>query len=159
MKALVVYYSSTGKTELVAKAIAKILNADIWKIEELKKKGVFARYISGAISAAKGEYSEIKPIDHNIGDYDLIFIGTPVWAFKPTPAINAFISKANFKDKKVIIFVTMRGMGGKSAIRALVDAIESKGGKIINSFGIRTGGVKDEKIIEKGIEIGRQYKN
>ncbi|WP_148677113.1 flavodoxin family protein [Staphylothermus hellenicus] len=38
MKALVVYYSKTGKTELVAKEIARVLNTDIRKVEEAKKK-------------------------------------------------------------------------------------------------------------------------
>jgi len=158
MKALVVYYSLTGKTELVAKGIARGLNVDMRKVEDLKKMGVFGR-LSGAISAAKGASSEIKTMDFDIHNYDLVFIGTPVWAFKPTPQINAFISKADFKDKKVIIFVTMGGTGDKSTIKALVNAIKSKGGKVINSFAIRTGGVRSEKIIEKGEEIGRQYKN
>ncbi len=51
----------------------------------------------------------------------------------------------------------MGGMGGKNAIRVLINAIESKGGKIINAFAIRTGWVKDEEIIKKGEEIGRQF--
>lgn len=98
-------------------------------------------------------------MDFNLDSYDLIFVGTPVWARKLTPAINAFVSKADFKDKKVIIFVTMAMQGGGNAIKILSDRIESKEGKVINSFAIRTGGVKNGRIIEEGNKIGRQYKD
>ncbi len=53
----------------------------------------------------------------------------------------------------------MGGTGDESAINAMSDAIKLKGGEIINSFAIRTGGVKNEKIIEEGNQIGKQYKN
>jgi len=158
MKALVVYYSLTGKTKLVAEAIAQNLNTDIRRVEDLRKRSVLGR-LSGVISAIRNMKSEIKPADFDIHNYDLVFIGTPVWAFKPTPAINTFILKADFKNKKVVLFITMGGIGGKNTIKVMRNAIETKGGKIINSFAIRTGGVKDEQIIEKGNEIGRQYKN
>ncbi len=158
MKVLIVYYSLTGKTKLVAEAIAQSLNVDIRRVEDLKKRGVLGR-LSGAISAARDTSGRIKPMDFDTHSYDLVFIGTPVWAFKPTPAINAFISKADFKNKKVILFVTMGSAGDKSAINAMSDAIKLKGGEIINSFAIRTGGVKNEKLIEEGNQIGRQYKN
>jgi len=157
MKTLVVYYSLTGKTRLVAEAIAKTLNAEIREIEEMRKRSIPLGFISGVFAAMRGKSSEIKAMDLKLG-CDLIFLGTPVWG-GPTPAINAFISKADFKDKKMVIFVTMGGFGDKRTIRILTDAIESRGGKIINSFAIKTGGVRDKKIIEKGEEIGRQYKN
>lgn len=157
MKTLVVYYSLTGKTELVAKAIAKVLNADIRKVEEVEKRSRPSGFISGGFAAMRRKGSKINEMNFSL-DYDLIFLGTPVWGGKPTPAINTFISKADFENKKVILFVTMGGISGKT-IKILSDAIESKGGKIINSFSIRTGMVKDKEIIEKGEEIGRQYQN
>ncbi|MCX7837158.1 MAG: NAD(P)H-dependent oxidoreductase [candidate division WOR-3 bacterium] len=157
MKALIVYYSLTGKTEMIAQTIAKTLKAEIRKVEEIKKRNFFG-LIRGVFEAIKGKGSKIKPMDFNLTNYDLIFLGTPVWAFKPAPAINAFISKADFKDKKIILFVTMGGVGGKSAIKTLINIIESKGGKVINSFAIKTGGVEEKEIIEKGNEIGREYR-
>lgn len=158
MRTLIVYYSKTGKTELVAKEIARILDGDIIKVEEIKKRKGFYGFITAGYDARKEKYSEIKPMDFNLDNYDLIFVGTPIWARKPTPAINTFISKADFRDKKVIIFVTMAMQDGKNVIRILTDRIKSKGGKIVNSFAIQTGRVKRERIIEKAEEIGRQYK-
>jgi len=127
MKVLVVYYSKTGKTKLVAKEIAATLNANIRRVEEIKKRKGFLGFISDVSHARKekcSEITEIKPMDFNLDNYDLLFLGTPVWALKPTPAINTFISKANFKDKKVIIFVTMAAFGGETVIKLMREKIE-----------------------------------
>lgn len=155
MKALVVYYSFTGKTELVARAIAQTLNADMRKIEEVKKRKKPFVFLTGGYEAIRGKSSEIKEMDFNL-DCDLLFLGTPVWAGRPTPAVNAFVSKADFRNKKVVLFVTMLGISGK-ATKILTDAIESKGGKIIDSFSIKTAGVETERIVERGNEIGSKY--
>lgn len=159
MKTVIVYYSWTGKTELVAKAIAKSLNANVRKVEEVKKRKGFFGFISGGWSARKEQFSEIKPIDFNLGNYNLIFLGTPVWARRPTPAINAFISKADFRDKEVVLFATMSGVGAENTIKIMANRIETKGGKVINSFAIKTGGLEDGKIIKQGKDIGRQYRD
>uniref|UniRef100_A0A7V3ZUQ9 Flavodoxin n=1 Tax=candidate division WOR-3 bacterium TaxID=2052148 RepID=A0A7V3ZUQ9_UNCW3 len=159
MKALVIYYSLTGKTELVGKAIAKTLGAETEKIEETKRENILFRCISGAIQAAKGKGSVIKPLDVDINNYEFIFIGTPVWAFRPTPAINTFISQTDFKNKKIVLFVTMAGTKVEKAVNLMKEAIESKGGEVIGSFSIRTGGVKKEQIIEEGIKIATLYKD
>lgn len=158
MNAVIIYYSLTGKTELVARAIGKTLNAELRRVEDLRKKGVTGR-ISGAIGAIRGACGKIKSMDFKIDNYDLVFIGSPVWVSRPTPAINTFISKANFAGKQVVLFVTMGGWGDKRAIKEMSDVVKSKGGKIIDSFAIRTGGVDDEEIIEEGIAIGRRRKD
>lgn len=53
MRTLIVYYSKTGKTELVAKEIARVLNGEIRKVEEIKKGGSFSDFISVVLSAKK----------------------------------------------------------------------------------------------------------
>jgi len=159
MKTLILYYSWKGKTELVATSISKILDAELRKIEEVKERKGFLGFISGGYNAAKGKCSRIKPLNFNLNSYNLIFLGTPVWATKPTPAINALISKLDLKNKKVVLFVSMGGFGGKNAIKIMTDRIREKEGKIIDSFIVKTGGVKTEDIIKKGEEIGRQFLN
>jgi len=157
MKTLIVYYSWKGKTELVATSISRILGAKTGKIEEIKRrKGSFG-FISGGYGAIKGKCSRIKPLDFNLNSYDLIFLGTPVWAARPTPAINAFISKANLANKKVVLFVTMSASGGKNAIKMMTEKIEVKGGRVIACFIIRTGGARTEDIAKRGEEIAREF--
>ena len=158
MKAIVIYYSLTGKTELAAKSIAETLKINSKKLEEVKSRKGLLGFLRSGHDAIKELNSEIKPLDINIADYDLIFIGTPVWAFKPAPAINSFIASTNFTGKKAVVFVTMGGSGDKNTIKILKEKIEAKGGTLLASFSIRTGGlVKDADIIEKGKEIGKEF--
>jgi len=157
MKTLTVYYSWSGKTQLVATSISKVLNADLKEIEEVKKRRRFFIHISGGFSALRGKCSRIKPLNFTLNAYDLIFLGTPVWALRPTPAINTFISKANLANKKVVLFATMGGVGGRNAIKMMTEKIEIKGGRVIASFIIKTGGARAEDIIKRGEEIAREF--
>ncbi|NQS90589.1 flavodoxin [Patescibacteria group bacterium] len=157
MKILVVYYSWSGKTELVASSICKVLNADLKKIEEVKKRRRFFVYISGGYSAIKGKCSRIKPLNFNLNSYDLIFLGTPVWASRPSPAVNAFISNSNFNGKKVVLFVVMDSSGSENAIKIMRNKIKAKEGKIIASFEVKTGRISDEDVIKRGEEIGKEF--
>lgn len=171
MRTLVVYYSRTGKTELIAKEIAKVLSGDIITIEEVKHRKGFFGFVTAGYDAIKEKCSEIKITDFKkqtilanlertaLDNYDLIFVGTPVWAGKPTPAINKFISTVDFRDKKVVAFVTMAMKSGEDVVKILTHRINSKGGVVVNSFVIKTGKVEDKILIEKAQEIGRQYKN
>jgi flavodoxin len=157
MKTLVIYYSLTGKTELVAQEIAKELNADLRKVEDLKKPSIAWAYFYGGYSAMRGKEWKIKPVDLNLSGYDRIFVGSPVWAGKPAPAVNTVIASIDFTGKTVIPFVTMGGSGGDRAIKAMSDKITTKGGKIAGSFSIKSGGKKNEEITAKAHELIKQF--
>ncbi|MFA5772314.1 MAG: flavodoxin [Thermoplasmata archaeon] len=158
MRVLIVYYSLTGKTKLVAEAIAQTLGGDIRQIEEVSKRPAAPLlYLTGGISAAMGLKSKIKPINFDISDYDAIYLGTPIWGRKQVPAINAFISSVNFRNRNVILFATMGGDNYTVAIKTMTNKIEADGGKVLESFAIKTGDVKDEVIIEKAKELASKY--
>ena len=63
MKSLVVYYSMTGKTRLVAQAIAEALNATLLEIEERRPVPMPFVYLSGGFRAFTNRGSRIKPVD------------------------------------------------------------------------------------------------
>ena len=66
--------------------------------------------------------------------YDNIYIGTPVWASKPTPAIMEFISQNNFTNKNIILFATMMSSGGEETVDIMKKLIEDKDGVVVNSL-------------------------
>jgi flavodoxin len=146
---LVVYYSLTGNTELVAKTIADEFKGELRKIEEVKDRGKgFKLYFFGGFNASMGKCSELKPADFDIKKYDLVFIGSPVWGGRTVPAINTFIEKADFADKKVILFFTMGSKSAGNAAKKPSGKIEKKGGKVIGWFGTRSEKGKQEEMIE-----------
>ena len=137
MKKLVVFYSLSDNTRVVAKTIAKELKADLCRVEEIRKRNRFLAYLTGSFAAMRDKCSEIKPVALDVHDYDLILLGSPIWASKPVPAINAFISNNVFKNKKVIAFFTMGGTVYEKATKNVTMKIENSSGKVIDSFGIR----------------------
>lgn len=88
MKTLVIYYSYSGHTCVLAENKAQQASADLYEIEPLKKRNILSAYTAGALGAIRGATQPIKPIDINLDAYDTIIIMSPVWAGKPAPPIN-----------------------------------------------------------------------
>jgi flavodoxin len=57
---------------------------------------------------------ELKTKASNIGNYDVIILGTPVWWYTMTPAMKSFIAQNNFKGKTILPFCTHGGGGASS---------------------------------------------
>jgi len=162
VKAIAVFYSRTGHTKLVAETIAQELKADLREVEEVKKRrNGLITYVIGGFQAMRGKCSRIKPIDVNLDDYGLIFVGSPVWASRTVPAINAFISQADFEGKEVVAFFTMGASGDKAAIKDMAGKIEAKSGRVVGSFAIRCGGFTRQEWVahtKKAIASFHDYK-
>ncbi len=106
MKIGLVYYSRTGNTRQVAKMLEKKLiekkaEVDLIEIEHVKKPGFFAAGKAGT----KQLELPMKNIDLNMGKYDVILAGSPIWNKRPSTFIITFIKKAqDMKGKKIAVF-------------------------------------------------------
>ncbi len=109
MKSLVVYYTRTGNARFVAETIAAEIGADVEEIIDLKKRSGALGWLSGGSDARRGKETEIAPTKKSPADYDLIIVGTPVWAARPTPAITTYLKKNDLSGKKVALFFTQGG--------------------------------------------------
>ena len=109
MKSLVVYYSRTGKTKFVAESIATNLGADLEEIVDLKKRTGPVGWLMGGKDATRKNQTEIAQTKKIPQDYDLIIIGTPIWAWSPTPAVRTYVQKNSLAGKKVALFYTSDG--------------------------------------------------
>ncbi|MGA1821078.1 MAG: flavodoxin family protein [Thermoplasmatota archaeon] len=114
MKALVVYYSFGGLTKEIAEAVAEGSNADLLELKTDRRidSGNFLDYSWGK---TKNRIFHILPFDEDPSDYDLIFIGSPVWAWAPAPPIYAFLDRNPIMDKNVAFFTTSEGDPGNSS--------------------------------------------
>lgn len=68
--------------------------------------------------------------------YEVVFIGTPVWAWSVTPAIRTLLKENNFAGKKVVLFCTMGCNGDKRAFKQLKELLPDA--EIISTFSFRT---------------------
>jgi len=158
MKSLVVYYSLTGKTKLVAQVIAEALNATLVEIKETKprKLGPLV-YLFGGLAATINRGSKINPIDVDLKQYETIFIGSPVWNSRPAPAINSFIYQTNFEGRSIIPFFTMAGDSSEKALANITAKIEKSQGKVAGSFAVTSYKVSEEEIRVRAKEAIEKY--
>lgn len=110
-KALVVYYSRTGTTKKVAQQISNILGCDIEEIFDTKDRSGAFGYLMAGRDATKKSLTTISPITNNPGSYDIVVIGTPVWAFTMATPIRTYIQENKDKFKNVAFFCTQGGSG------------------------------------------------
>ena len=116
MKTAVIYYSFEGNSALIAKTIKDAINADIFEIKtvEQKKRSGFAKYAWGGAQAVMNKKPALLPLSADINAYDLVILGTPVWADSPAPAMVSFLCSAKISGKKIALFCCHGGGKGKA---------------------------------------------
>jgi multimeric flavodoxin WrbA len=72
------------------------------------------KFVWGGSQVWMGKKPELRPMDKKPGDYDIIFIGTPVWNFSMTPPMKTFVEDHLPRGKKVAFFCTYEGNVGKT---------------------------------------------
>lgn len=158
MKTIILYYSFEGSTEALAKGLAKGLDADLLKIEpvkELKSKG-FSKFFWGGSQVMMKKKPEIKPIKVDFSQYDLVIVGSPIWASTHTPPIRTLIEEGGIKGKKVAYFYTHLGGPGKAAAK-FEEAI-SKDNSFVSSIGFVTKDFKLDKAVETALKWAKDLK-
>jgi flavodoxin len=118
-KILVVYYSFEGNTKHIAEVLAEYLKADIQEVKpkkELQTKG-FYKFIWGGRQAIMKVKPELMPMDVNFEDYDVILVGSPIWAGTYAPPIRTLLEDSYIKGKKIAYFYTHQGGDAKALVR------------------------------------------
>ena len=116
MKKLIVYFTYTGNTKKIVDKISEKLDCDILEIKTVIPYSTDYDTVVNdeQNSEASNHLPEIQNIDVNLGEYDQIIIGTPVWWYRPVPAIRTFLTQNDLSGKKIIPFVTNAGWLGKT---------------------------------------------
>jgi len=114
MKTLVAFYSRSGNTRTIAHELAKQLKADTDDIIDNKerKRTIIGWLIAGRDASARKITTITCAKDPK--NYDVVIIGTPVWAWTMVPAIRAYLLENKNKFKKVAFFCTNGGNKGKT---------------------------------------------
>ena len=136
-KVLVLYYSQTSNTKAVATEIATKLNADIEEIVAVNPyDGDFQATIDRCIvEREQGTVTEIKPLTADIANYDVIFIGYPVWFGTYAPPIATFLANTDLSGKKIVPFCTFGSGGLESSVKDMAE--KQPKAEILNGYGVR----------------------
>ena len=114
MKKLVVFYSYTGHTKMIAENIQRKLNCDILEIKPVKPYSTDYQTVvdEEQNNSSVGKTPDIQKIDKNLNDYDEIIIGTPVWWYTIAPVIRTFLTQNDLSNKTIKPFATNAGWLG-----------------------------------------------
>ena len=136
-KILVLYYSQTSNTKTVAQEIATRLHADIEEITMVNPyNGDFQNTIERCIQEREqGIIPEIQPVVSDIANYDVIFIGYPIWFGTYAPPIAAFLDKVDLSGKKIVPFCTFGSGGLESSVKNLIE--QQPHAEVLSGYGIR----------------------
>ncbi len=143
MKISVIYHSYSGNTRSVAERVHAACGGRLIEVRSNKYASRLAAYTIGCYRAIKGLCDPIEPESIDVSNDDLIVIGTPVWAGRATPAINAAIAAlVGCSGKKAVIFATCGGKE-RETLPILRKALGAKGVSVTGEFVFDTAGIKD----------------
>ena len=113
-KVLVVHYSRSGTTRKLAEAIASVLNCDIEEIRDTTDRSGLFGWLRAGRDAFFKKLTVLEDVRTDPGGYDLVVIGTPVWAGSMSCATRTYISQFKGRLKEVVFFATMGNSVGST---------------------------------------------
>ena len=129
-KKLVAYFSASGTTAKVAKALAEAAGADLY---EIKPQNPYTEddlkwWVEGNRSVAETLDKDFRPAivndDAHIEKYDTIYLGFPIWCYVAPRIINTFLEKYDFSNKKIILFATSGGSRWGDTVKELKVSVD-----------------------------------
>ena len=142
-KYLVLYYSQAGSTQKVAEEFQKALNADIELVELAGEYPTDYNETIAKVSAerAEGTLPEVKAIQSNLDEYDVIFLGYPIWFGTIATPMQSLLKNIDLKGKNVVNFCTFGSGGLIASTNDLKEAVP--GINVCASYGVRTARVEN----------------
>ncbi len=154
-KILIVYFSQskTKNTKTVAGWIQQQVGGDLLEIQRVKP---YSDSYSTTLKEAKADLDaqnppEILPLDKNVADYDMVFVGSPIWYGTFAPPVKTFLAQAALNGKTVIPFCT-HGGGGPSRFFDDVKAA------LPNSTLLEGIAMRGTNVVERTIGYGTEYR-
>lgn len=116
-KKLVAYFSASGVTAKAAKTLAKAAAADIYEIKPMipytdtDLNWMDKKSRSSVEMADLNSRPAISGKLDNMADYDVVFVGFPIWWYIAPTIINTFLESYDLKGKTIVPFATSGGSG------------------------------------------------
>ena len=140
-KTLVAYFSATGTTEKVAQNLAEVTHSDLFEINpetpytaaDLDWRDKNSR--STIEMNDKASRPAIAGKMDNMADYDVVYLGFPIWWYVAPTIINTFLESYDFSGKTIVLFATSGGSGfGKTVENLQPSAPKAKfiEGRVLN---------------------------
>lgn len=124
---------------MVAEHLAQSLEADVLALQEQTNREGILGFVKGGFDAIRHAPTLLTPCNKNLSDYDLVVIGSPVWAGTLSPAVRTFLRKAAPTIQRAAFFCTH---GGGGASKSYADAESLLGKPLAATAALRDKAVK-----------------
>lgn len=146
-KVLIAYFSRSGNTEAVANLIKENMDADIFKIQTVKSYPEDYTETTNVAQQEQNDNARPELSNHvdNMDEYDVVFVGYPIWWGTMPMALFTFLEEYNFDDKIVVPFCTHGGSGlsrSENDIKELLGEAEVLSGLAISGSNIASSETK-----------------
>ena len=140
-KTLVAYFSASGNTKGIAQQLAKVAEADLHEIKPEKPytdADLDWRNKQSRSSVEMDDKSSRPAITdklQNMQEYDVVYVGFPIWWYTCPTIINTFMEAYDFNGKTVIPLATSGGSSIKKAcdeLKAAYPGVNWKEGRLLN---------------------------
>ena len=148
---LVAYFSASGVTKKVAEELAKIRRGDLFEIRPERPYTPADLNWENPLSRSTREMKDIycrPPITgkvENMAQYDVVFVGFPIWWNREPSVVDTFLDAYDFAGKKVVPFCTSGGSGIGEASKRIQ---ELAGPAVTVEEGMLLGGAVSEEDLE-----------
>lgn len=153
MKSLVVVYSRTGNTKKVGETIANELGSDFEELLDLQRRSGPIGFIRSGRDASQRKLARIEITKYDPSQYDLVIIGTPIWAGNITPAVRAYLTSNRGKIKDAAFFFTC---GGSANDNSLNDTKQLFGGDPRGTLIVRRREISSGEFMQKVQQFASQ---
>ena len=164
MSSAIVYYSRSNNTRTGAEYIANKMGSELIELIEAKGRKGLTGFIKSGYQAVSGKTSQLQgnPWD-KAAKHSSLYLMTPIWGGKTTPAMNAFLNKADFKGKDVTVITFQaddKGSGSEGVYSNIRQAVETGGGTFSGGYAMHStapGRFAGKEYIEK--QLNDKYLN
>ena len=142
-KKLVAYFSASGVTKKVALRLAQEELAELFEIcPKIEYTSADLNWMDKKSRSSiemndKSFRPAIAEKCNNMADYDVVYIGFPIWWYVAPTIINTFLESYDFSGKTIVLFATSGGSGFGNTVaelkRSVSDTTVIKEGKVFNS--------------------------
>lgn len=154
--ALVAYFSATGRTARAAEKLARAAGAVLYEIRPAEKYSradlnwLSKKSRSSLEMADRSARPAIVTGDLDISDYEVIYLGFPIWWYTAPRLIRTFLEAYDFSGRRIVLFAT----SGGSKFGGTLEELKPSAPGAVMLEGRLLNGIITEKALKEVISLG-----
>lgn len=122
-KVLIVFFSRTGTTRLLAEAIARATQGDLEELRERRSRRGVIGWLRSGYEGTYHKAAETLPLRRDVSAYDLIFLGSPTWSQSLASPVRGFLERNRGRLANAALFATCAVRGSEQVLAQMTELL------------------------------------